>query len=83
MLALTPLNDDLSLDAKSDFEMVEFVVSEIFKKPISNVVAFILDNISTNQSLATLLGCGFVGCASQRFFVGLQIDILSSSFIHG
>lgn len=71
-LALTPLDDETSLDTKGHFEMVEFVLSEIFRKTLSKCVALIGDNISTKKAVATLLRFGFVDCASHQFNLAVK-----------
>lgn len=67
LLALTALVNEMFSGAKGHFEMVQYVLSEIFKKTMSNVVALTGDCATTNRALAFLLGCGFAGGPSHRF----------------
>lgn len=71
LLALSPLEDETDLGAVEHKRMLEWVLS-VFGKDLSNVVALIGDNVSTNKALALLVGCGFVGCASHRFNLAVK-----------
>lgn len=48
--------------------MIEFVLS-VFEKSVCDVIALIGYNIAVNMSIATKLGCGFVGYAIHRYYL--------------
>lgn len=56
--------------------MMEFVLSEIFRKTISNLVPLIGDNVATSKALDFQLGCVFVDCASHGFNFAVK-DLVS------
>jgi len=65
LLALSPL-DEGSQDADAHIELLRTVL-DVYNKTLSMVRFIVSDNCSTNQSVATKLGCPLIGCSSHRF----------------
>ena len=75
LLALAPINDEESLNADAHYEYLEFVL-DLYGKQMSNIVALIGDNCSTNVAFARTVGVPLIGCASHRFNLFVS-DILA------
>lgn len=73
LLSFAPMGEEETLTASEHVEYLEFVLS-VFDKDMGNVSALVGDNCSTNKLLATLADCKFVGCASHRFNLVVDLD---------
>lgn len=75
LLALSPMGNEESLDANENFQFLVLLLS-LFGKSMTNVVAVIRDNCSTNRCRSRRIGPIFVGCHSHRLNLSVQ-DILA------
>ncbi len=66
LIDFSPFEGEVSQDADRHIDFLEFV-SSVFGNKLSNAVAIIGDNCSTNNSVSSKLGTGFVGSGSHRF----------------
>ncbi len=71
LLGFSPLEDEKRLDAESHMSYIKFVLG-LFDKSIDDVVALIVDNCSTNHSVAEKVSTSFIGCASHRYNLAVQ-----------
>lgn len=66
LLALAPLVNEESLGAEQHIEFMESTLA-LYNKSLTNVVAFIGDNCSTNRKISNDCDIPLIGCASHRF----------------
>ena len=66
LLALVPLIDEESLGAKQHIEFMAETL-HLYGKSLSNIVALVGDNCSTNCKISNDTGIPLIGCASHRF----------------
>ena len=71
LLGFSPFENEESLSARAHLEYVTYVLG-LFNRSLSNVVAFVGDNCSTNTSFASMVSGHYVGCASHRFNLALK-----------
>lgn len=71
-LGFSPFEIESSLNAEAH---VSYISYELFDKSLSNVIAYVGDNCSTNFSIADKVTGGFVGCSSYRFNLALKDSI--------
>ena len=72
LLAFSPLFDETSFTAKAQYDFVVWVIENVFKRSLTDVVAVIGDNCETNKAMCNLGGFNFVGCASHRFNLAVK-----------
>jgi len=72
LLSFTPLLDESDFSAQSHFDLLNFVLVEVFQKDFSNVVCLVGDNCSTNVALANICNKPLIGCAAHRFNLAVQ-----------
>ncbi len=72
LLAFSLFEEEDRQDAENHQEFVKFVLS-VYNKSLENSVVLIGDNCSTNRRLANDVGISFIGCASHKFNLAVEI----------
>lgn len=71
LLACSPLLTETDLGAEQHREFFQATL-ELYGKSLSNVVALVGDNCSTNKACANLAGCPLIGCASHKLNLAVK-----------
>ena len=71
LLAMSPMDNETSNSSHEHHEFLKYVLS-VYNKGLSNVVALVGDNASTNRDFGRLVGPCFVGCHSHRFHLAVK-----------
>ena len=67
LLGFSPLESETEFTAEEHKTFLEWMLSNVYNKSLTNVVAIIGDNAAVNKTLADTCKTRFIGCASHRF----------------
>eukprot|EP00733_Pompholyxophrys_punicea_P000830 Pompholyxophrys_punicea_v1_NODE_313_length_2295_cov_18.692411.p1 type:complete len:169 gc:universal NODE_313_length_2295_cov_18.692411:1111-1617(+) len=73
LIALSPLLCEDDFSSQSHKEFIESVLVDIYGKSLADVGYLVEDNVSTNKHLADLMGVPFIGCASHRLNLAVNL----------
>ncbi|KAF4136083.1 hypothetical protein GN958_ATG14727 [Phytophthora infestans] len=80
LLALSPLEDESDLSAQSMSDFLADTLCE-FSRPWASVLFVVGDNCSVNQYLGDNGGIPFVGCASHRYNLAVQMFLEDHKYL--
>ncbi|EGZ17921.1 hypothetical protein PHYSODRAFT_501313 [Phytophthora sojae] len=79
LLALAPIADDGVEDQMAESHVAVLTgILPFFKRDISSIIYLVADNCSVNTRLADLLQVPFIGCASHR--LNLAVNVYLSDY---
>eukprot|EP00171_Calliarthron_tuberculosum_P001888 IDg1888t1 len=80
LLAFSPFEDESTFNADNHVKFFEYVL-QLYERTWDNVVCLIGDNCATNKAIANNVEIPFIGCASHRYNLAVQILLMDEAVV--